>query len=207
MEKEDRRQKVPSTLYTAGVDQYLANEGTEKHKVELVKNSSRDAPSFCSLIKFCKGQVVEIEGQYEEGKEGPSLCRAACIFNRNDYYFNKSVRGTFLGSWGKGRERIGAGNEVFGTLATSGIIFSVSATPETQIHPEGQAMTVHGIPGARMGSRDEISMEEVTSTLQSDSECWWGSKRGSRERPMETSGELNGIRGLREEHSYRRDSA
>ena len=58
-----------------------------------------------------------------------------------------------------------------------------------------------------MGSRDEMSMkEEGTSTLKRDSACWWGSRRGSREL-METSGAPSMSRGLREAHSWRRDTA
>lgn len=67
-------------------------------------------------------------------------------------------------------------------------------------------MTARGVSGA-ICSRDEMSMKEAgTSTLKRDLACWWGSRRGSREL-METSGALNMSRGLREEHSCRRDTA
>lgn len=50
----------------------------------------------------------------------------------------------------------------------------------------------HGVLGAYMGSRDEVRMKEVTSTDRRDLECWRRSRCRLRDRPMETSGELNG---------------
>lgn len=75
-----------------------------------MRNGFRDALSLCILIKFYEGQRVEIEGQYGEGKAEPSFCRGVAILKENYYYLNRLIIGTFLGSCGKGGERIGAGN-------------------------------------------------------------------------------------------------